>query len=106
MALAMDHRTIILENRALDDRFSRKQWGGKLAAAGHLISAARLDDPRPSLVGTDGSVAVTSETPGAGVSGFFMIQARDEGEALTLARDSPHLKYGGRIEVRRLVGRP
>ena len=81
-------------------------WGGRLAASGHLLSAAWLDDPRPSLAGAEGGVSVTPETPGAGVSGYFMIRARDEQEAITLARDSPHLKYGGRIEIRRLVGRP
>lgn len=81
-------------------------WGGKLAAAGHLVSAARLDDPRPSLAAVDGRVSLSSEQSGAGVSGFFMIRARDEQEAIALARDSPHLEYGGRIEIRRLVGRP
>jgi hypothetical protein len=38
--------------------------------------------------------------------GFFLIRARDEEEALGVARGSPHLRYGGRIEVWRLVGRP
>jgi hypothetical protein len=81
-------------------------WGGRIARAGHLLSAARLDDPRPALVAEDGIASLVSEVPGAGVSGYFMISARDEQEAIALARDSPHLKYGGRIEIRRLVGRP
>lgn len=81
-------------------------WGGRLAAGGHMLSAARLDDPRPSLAQVDGAVSLSSEQPGAGVSGYFMIRARDEQEAVALARESPHLKYGGRIEIRRLVGKP
>ena len=81
-------------------------WAGKLKAERHLISAARLDDPRPSLDAAGGTIALPSEPVGPGVSGFFLIAARDEQEALALARESPHLKYGGRIEVRHLVGRP
>jgi len=81
-------------------------WAGKLRSERHLVSAARLDDPRPSLAATAGTIALTSESTGPGVSGFFLIAARDENEALALARESPHLKYGGSIEVRHLVGRP
>jgi hypothetical protein len=92
-----------MERRFYDEYSS---WGGRLAAAGRLLNAARLDDARPSLSWEGGAVALAHEAPGAGVSGFFLIRAQDEQEALALARDCPHLKYGGRVEVRRLAGRP
>jgi hypothetical protein len=104
---------LLLGDASLGDRETERRfydeyaaWAGRLTAAGHMISAARLDDARPSLVAVRGAVARSTEQPGEGVSGFFLISARDEEEAIVLARESPHLKYGGRIEIRRLVGRP
>ena len=36
------------------------------------------------------------------VGGFFRIRARDRAEADAIARSCPHVRYGGRIEVREI----
>ena len=70
-------------------------WAGRLAAAGQLVSAEKLSDSPAQWLG--GSVATTD---GATVGGFFLIRARDLSEARRIAEGCPHLKYGGRIELR------
>lgn len=65
--------------------------GEKLAAEGHL-----LDGRSDSIV-----VAPRGVTAAAGVlTGLFIIRAASEAEALAIARSCPHLKYGGRVDVR------
>jgi hypothetical protein len=81
-------------------------WGGELAKAGKIVDAARLADPRPTLVREGEHVTTQLATPGVGLSGFFVIQTQDEAEAIALAAESPHLSHGGTIEVRQLVGEP
>ena len=36
------------------------------------------------------------------VSGFFIVRAADDPAAIAIARESPHLRYGGSILVRRI----
>lgn len=40
------------------------------------------------------------------VAGFFLIRAKDDDDAVELARTTPHLKYGGTVELRPIVERP
>ena len=40
------------------------------------------------------------------VAGFFLIRAKDDDDAVELARTTPHLKYGGTVELRPIVKRP
>jgi len=37
------------------------------------------------------------------VTGFFILEAENMDEAVEISKSSPHLKYGGRIEVRKIV---
>ncbi len=43
---------------------------------------------------------------GGQVAGFFLIQAKDDDDAVDLASTTPHLKYGGTVEVRPVAVRP
>ena len=43
---------------------------------------------------------------GGQVAGFFLIQAVDIDTAVGFARTTPHLKYGGTVEVRPIAERP
>jgi hypothetical protein len=73
-------------------------WAGRLSSENRLVSAEKLRDDKGRWLAPSGPL-----TPAQGndmVSGFFLIRARDYDEALELARQSPHLKYGGTIEVR------
>lgn len=67
-------------------------WAGGLASQGKLVSAEKLRDTA-AWVGRDPS----SASP---VSGFFLIRADTPEEALKIARESPHARYGGVVEVR------
>ena len=76
-------------------------WAGKLAAQGALVAAEKLaDDPLTMLV-ANGTVSVPRFTADE-VGGFFIIQAADSAEAYRIARDCPHLRHGGTIQVRRI----
>jgi hypothetical protein len=60
------------------------RWADSLDRLGELEMAGRLD--------------------GSGdVSGLFIVRARDQAEADSIAASSPHGKYGGRTEVRRFI---
>jgi hypothetical protein len=60
------------------------RWADSLQAAGRL-------DREGSLAG-----------PGQ-VSGMFIVRAANDAEAARIAATCPHIKYGGRIETRRLM---
>ena len=70
-------------------------WARSLATNRQLVSAEKLSDAPPQWLG--GSVRTVD---GARVGGFFLIRARDLSEARQIAERCPHLKYGGRIELR------
>ncbi len=72
-----------------------RAWARGLAAAGHLVGAAKLSATEYVLGGA-------GEDRGSGpvVSGYFTIAAADAEEALRLARSCPHLRHGGRLALR------
>jgi hypothetical protein len=70
-------------------------WANTLAAQGQLVSAEKLSDAPSDWLG--GAVATRN---GERIGGFFLIRARDLAEARRIAGQCPHLKYGGRIELR------
>jgi hypothetical protein len=63
-----------------------------------LVSAEKLRDEAGRWLAPGG--ATVRPAGRELVTGFFVIRARDYDHALELARQSPHLKYGGTIEVR------
>ncbi|MEO6393845.1 MAG: YciI family protein [Pyrinomonadaceae bacterium] len=81
-----------------------KNWRNRVAESGKLAGGAKLcDEGGKYLSGTgddfrvtDGPFAEAKEILG----GYFMIEAANYDEAVELARDCPHLKYGTRIEIR------
>jgi hypothetical protein len=38
-----------------------------------------------------------------GIGGYFIIRARNMDEAMKIATECPHLKYGGKIDIRPIV---
>lgn len=70
-------------------------WARDLASRGRLVAAEKLSDG-VEWVGTDTAQASSS------ISGFFLIRAETPGEALRVARESPHAELGGVLEVRRV----
>ncbi|MEM7051440.1 MAG: YciI family protein [Acidobacteriota bacterium] len=81
-------------------------WRQRLEGQGRLIGGEKLaDEGGRQLSLVDGGVRVTdgpySEAKEI-VGGYFTIAAEDYDEAVELCRDCPHLKYGERIELRRI----
>ena len=92
-------------NRDVPPERLRKEyaaWGQGLAQRGIFLAGEELDEGgrlvRPAAV-TTGRLA---EARGA-VAGYFLIRASGYDDAVAIARDCPHLNYGGDIEVRALV---
>jgi hypothetical protein len=83
------------------------EWRERLAREGRITGGHKLAD--------EGGRWLTRETGGAVrvvdgpfsearevVGGYFLIEAADYDEAVEIARDCPHLAFGGRIELRAL----
>ena len=78
-------------------------WNAAMMKGRNLLASANLKDGtgrtlRQSGLQTqsDGPYCETKEA----VAGFFLIEARDEDEALQFARQCPFLPLGGSVEVR------
>jgi hypothetical protein len=67
-------------------------WAGELAGRGRLVSGEKLGNQLWTL-GAEGDASATGPT------GFFVIAARNESEALAIARSCPHLRHGGTVSV-------
>jgi len=80
-------------------------WKAGLAERGVLMGSNLLDAASGmELRGLPSGVTVTHGVPvsdsGEYVSGYYLVAAPDLSSAHELARTSPHLRYGGSIEVR------
>jgi hypothetical protein len=74
-----------------------KLWSRSMAAAGHMIAGEKLSTETWRLGVAAGAAGEDS------VRGFFLIAARDDAEALEIARGCPHLRHGGRIVLRKVA---
>ena len=70
-------------------------WASGLGAQGKLVSAEKLADTPSEWFG--GPVVASQ---GERIGGFFLIRASDITEARRIAADCPHVKHGGRVELR------
>jgi hypothetical protein len=81
-----------------------RTWRDKGQKAGFVVGGNKLtDDSGKVLRGqkvavSDGPYSETKELLG----GYFLIEAANYEEAVRLARDHPHLEFGGTIEVRQI----
>lgn len=83
-----------------------KAWAASLRVKNALAGGEKLADGPGRMVRREGSDAVVAEGPYAEsrelVSGYFIVVAADIDAAASLSRDCPHLRYGGRIEIREI----
>ena len=81
-------------------------WSQKLAGDGKLMGGQKLkDEGGRHLSGYNGDFRVTDgpfAEAKAVIGGFFSISAADYNDAVEISKDCPHLKYGGRIELREI----
>lgn len=75
------------------------------AQAGLVIDGAELAFDAQVLSAPAGTAAdgPRRDASGAHVAGYFVIRAPDEAAAARIAATCPHVKYGGTVEIRRLV---
>ncbi len=74
-------------------------WANELSEKGTLISAEKLKSKTEIL---DKNAETSLSANDDAVVGFFVIKAENYEKAKSVAKDSPHLKYGGRVEVREI----
>jgi hypothetical protein len=83
-------------------------WASAPHPAGRVVGGEALGSEGIALFRPDTSAfggvaaAVTRDAAGSELVGFFLVSAPHRQAALQLARDCPHLKYGGRVVVRRI----
>lgn len=77
-------------------------WARQLATERHLVLADQLADPGYRLIDA-ATTASPLVRPPEGISGYFLIHAASDAAALALAETCPHLRYGGFLEVRRII---
>jgi hypothetical protein len=79
-------------------------WIGKLSAAGQYISGEPLLPGGKTVSGADKMVADGPYTEGKEVvGGFFIVQAKDMDEAISLTDDYPDFETGGTVQVRQVM---
>lgn len=81
-------------------------WSERLRGAGLFQDGQKLtDEPGRVMRRRGGTVRVTdgpySETKEV-LGGYYIVQAENYDRAVEIARDCPHLEYGGTIEVREI----
>ena len=76
------------------------EWAADLSTNGTLLAAEALDDDATRFVGQDGEIdSETGRQVAPYISGFFLVRAPDIEGAVRTAQSSPHLGYGGWVEV-------
>ena len=81
------------------------EWAGRLRRQGVRVEGERLGREARVLRATEAGAAVSENRPEGDanpIAGYFLIEARNYEEAVKTAEGCPHLKYGGRIEVRQI----
>jgi hypothetical protein len=82
-------------------------WADSLRGQGKLVMGAELDQAETVVLSGAGNAAPASpgeERSAIGIlGGFFIVRVATREEALTLARQCPHLRHGGRVVLRRLA---
>ena len=61
------------------------QGGERLTSHVWLLEGSRVENATPTI------------------NGYFLMRASDDTDALRIARTCPHLRYGGRVELRRIA---
>ena len=77
-----------------------KAWAMRLRDSGALVSAEKLAANPVTMLSASGATELPRGTADE-LGGFFLIQA-DSAEAYRIARECPHLRHGGTVQVRRI----
>lgn len=81
-------------------------WARSLAEAGRFRAGDELAEGGRVLRASDERVIVEPLPPrSVDIGGYFIVTAEDFDEAVALARECPQLRYGGTVELRRIIRR-
>jgi hypothetical protein len=75
-----------------------QSWAAQAKDSGVVVSGEKLDNGAWAL-----SWDRSSWSDSADVAGYFVVQAADADKAMRIARSCPHVKYGGKVELRRII---
>lgn len=79
-------------------------WAAKMREQKRFVGGEKLTEDAGKVLRNKGGKIVVTDGPYAEskeiVGGYFAITAKDYAEACVIAQECPHLKYGGRVEVR------
>lgn len=82
-------------------------WAQQLHARNHLQASNQLSERGHTLVRLASDIAEEPLTRAPDyVGGYFVITAPSYADALALAKECPHLDYGGTVEVRPIISHP
>jgi len=82
-----------------------RSWAAALAEQGKMIAAARLAPEGRMLASpAPGDVVESPERNPSAATGFFVVRAASQKEAVAMAASCPHLAYGGEIHIRPITG--
>jgi hypothetical protein len=83
-----------------------RAWGQRLAAEGRLVAGHKLTEEGGRHVAKRGSEILVTDGPFAEakevLGGYYIVNASSYDEAVEIAKTGPHLRYNGRIEVRKV----
>ncbi len=81
-------------------------WAHSVHAKGNPIDGTPLDSASWELHGSGRDIQVMDRAVASDagmMSGFFILGASSEAEAVAIAKTCPHLRHGGRITVRPVI---
>jgi hypothetical protein len=78
-----------------------RDWSVRMRASGNGLGGEKLAGGGWTLEG-EASGPLRPAPDGFETGGYFLLTARDDAEALEIARTHPHLKHGGRMVLRRI----
>ena len=78
-------------------------WMQNTSQSGVIITGQELSN-KAVMVNSASEVSLGEEAAER-ISGYFIIEAKSEQEALKVARANPHVKYGGTIELKPFIVR-
>lgn len=92
----------VLEGRPVEQLVQEYgDWARALGAKGDLVDGWKLADDGRTVDPSSGKVQVSAFGLEMGqIGGLFIVRAADYDAAVAIAESSPHVRYGGTMEVR------
>lgn len=78
-----------------------KRWATMLKDKGIHLAGEKLTQ-EAMVIDMSGEVTTGKIAP---ITGYFLFEVKTKDEMLAIARQSPHIKYGGQIEIRQIINK-